>query len=303
MAEDEPGTIGTQAVAALRRIRASESAKGFFFSPRQAVAAFPAGQPEAAAGRQILIGVKNCDVVPLRVTEKILGQGEYVDPFFAARKEQSVLVAADCPAPEDSCFCNLPGLTPYVTEGADAVVSVVADSLLFEALTDRGEELAKTGAFKPANDAQLAQRAEQRKAAVAALQKANPQPWGTDLPKKVGGRMADKAFWQKHAADCVECYACLLGCPTCYCYLLYDSARAQGVERTRVWDACYEAAYTRVGGGANPRGEFVKRFANRFECKWKEFRNDHGFFACSGCGRCFRACMGKIDIRKVLAEA
>jgi Fe-S-cluster-containing hydrogenase component 2 len=114
--------------------------------------------------------------------------------------------------------------------------------------------------------------------------------------------MPDTAYWQRHAEQCVECYGCLLGCPTCYCFLLYDQAREKGFERTRVWDACYEAAYTRVGGGANDRGRFLKRFANRFECKWKEFWNDHGVFACSGCGRCLNACMGGIDIRKVLAE-
>jgi Fe-S oxidoreductase len=74
------------------------------------------------------------------------------------------------------------------------------------------------------------------------------------------------------------------------------------VDRTRVWDACYLPAYARVGGGANPRVEFVKRFANRFACKFSDFKTDHGMYACSGCGRCFVACMGKIDIRKVLRE-
>ena len=62
------------------------------------------------------------------------------------------------------------------------------------------------------------------------------------------------------------------------------------------------AAYARVGGGANPRAEFLKRFANRFLCKFSDFKFDHGMFACSGCGRCFKACMGKIDIRVVLGE-
>jgi Fe-S oxidoreductase len=83
---------------------------------------------------------------------------------------------------------------------------------------------------------------------------------------------------------------------------LYDQAKEQGLDRTRVWDACYEAAYARVGGGANPRAEFIRRFANRFDCKWKEFKRDHGMYACSGCGRCLKACMGKIDIRNVLGE-
>jgi ferredoxin len=74
------------------------------------------------------------------------------------------------------------------------------------------------------------------------------------------------------------------------------------MERTKVWDACYIAAYARVGGGANPRAEFVKRFYNRFFCKFSHFPSWQKMPACSGCGRCYRVCMGKIDIRKVLAE-
>ncbi len=154
----------------------------------------------------------------------------------------------------------------------------------------------------------------------------NPKPWNPDLPGAIAAKMHDESFWRRHADKCVECFGCLMGCPTCYCFLLYDQAREErneerrvrneessvfrppssvlvkGLDRTRVWDACYEAAYARVGGGANPRAEFIKRFANRFECKWKEFKTDHGMYSCSGCGRCFKACMGKIDIRKVLGD-
>ncbi|MEO0078746.1 MAG: 4Fe-4S dicluster domain-containing protein, partial [candidate division WOR-3 bacterium] len=156
--------------------------------------------------------------------------------------------------------------------------------------------------MQPATEAQMTTRASSRRAAVETLGRLNPKPLNPDLSRAVADRLGDEQFWTRHAAGCVECYGCLMGCPTCYCFLLYDRAKEAGLERTRVWDACYEAAYARVGGGANPRAEFLRRFANRFDCKFNQFRNDHGFYACSGCGRCYRACMGKIDIRKVLAE-
>jgi ferredoxin len=76
----------------------------------------------------------------------------------------------------------------------------------------------------------------------------------------------------------------------------------QGFVRHKVWDACYYAAYARVGGGMNARPEFWKRFRNRFHCKFMNFPNEYGFNACSGCGRCFSVCMGKIDIRKILEK-
>jgi len=81
---------------------------------------------------------------------------------------------------------------------------------------------------------------------------------------------------------------------------LSDYKRGKDVERVRTWDACYYSAYARVGGGANPRGKLDERFWNRFECKFNYFYQYEQMYACSGCGRCFRGCSGKIDIREIL---
>ena len=290
---------------ALRRIRASEPVKSFILNPRQQVGAFPDKLEPAEPKTRVLLGVKNCDLVPLKVHDKILTDGEFKDPFYLAQRKNTILVAADCPVPEESCFCNLLGLTPFAGDGADAVLSVSDDAYLFE-IEERGKELVDVAPDLFLNveegDALVAKRDEERRAAVRTLNRINPKPWNPDLPAAVAARRNDQSFWQKHAENCVECFGCLMGCPTCYCFLLYDQAREKGLGRTRIWDACYLAAYARVGGGANPRAEFVKRFANRFICKFSDFKADHGMFACSGCGRCFKACMGKIDIRKVLAE-
>jgi sulfhydrogenase subunit beta (sulfur reductase) len=290
---------------ALRRIRASEPVKSFMLNPRQQVAAFPGTLESVEPKTRVLLGVKNCDLVPLKVHDKILTDGEFKDPFYLAQRKHTILVAADCPVPEESCFCNLLGLTPFAGDGADAVLSVSDGAYLLD-VGERGKELIDVSPdlFQKVDvgDARVVKRDSERKAAVAALERINPKPWSPDLPAAVAAKRKDESFWQKHAEKCVECFGCLMGCPTCYCFLLYDQAREKGLERTRVWDACYLAAYARVGGGANPRAEFVKRFANRFICKFSDFKTDHGMFACSGCGRCFKACMGKIDIRNVLAE-
>lgn len=296
------GQGGDEPVWALDRIRAAEPVKSFFFSPRERVAALPEPVETAEPGRRILFGVKNCDLLPLRVHEKMYLEGEFRDPFYEARLKNTVLIAADCPKPEDSCFCNLVGRTSFATEGADLVLSTTDGGYLLEPLTETGEELIQLGgdAIQPANEVQAANRDEARKAAEATLRATNPRPWNAGLPAAIAAKTPDKDFWRKHAERCVECFGCLMTCPTCYCFLLYDKAQAGGMERTKVWDACYTAAFARVGGGANPRGEFLTRFINRFHCKFMHFKNAHGFYACSGCGRCFRVCMGKIDIRDVL---
>jgi len=299
-------SAGTDTITpALRRIRASEPVKSFMLNPRHQVGSFPGALEPPSERPRVLLGAKNCDVVPLKVHDTILGSGEFKDPFYLARRQSTILVVADCPVPEESCFCNLMGLTPFAGDGADGVMSVSDDAYLFE-FGDRADELRRVAPELfhkvDSSDASVTRRDAERKAAVEALEKTNPRPFRQDLAAAVAAKRNDPTFWQKHAERCVECFGCLMGCPTCYCFLLYDQEREKGFDRTRVWDACYLAAYARVGGGANPRAEFIKRFANRFLCKFSDFKNDHGMFACSGCGRCYKACMGKIDIRKVLAE-
>jgi sulfhydrogenase subunit beta (sulfur reductase) len=304
----EPGDLEAEPdiiTPAQRRIRASEPVKSFMFQPRQRVGSFPEPLEPSEPALRVLLGIKNCDLIPLQVHDKILGEGDFKDPFYLAQRKNTLLVVADCPVPEPSCFCNLLGLTPFAQEGGDAKLSIVNGDWFLET-GRRGQELIDMAPDLFAGLADYAMeitlRDEQRKAAVERLSVANPKPWNPNLPGAIAAKLGDAAFWNRHADTCVECFGCLMGCPTCYCFLLYDQAKKQGLDRTRVWDACYEAAYARVGGGANPRAEFIKRFANRFDCKWSQFKRDHGMYACSGCGRCLKACMGKIDIRNVLGE-
>ena len=76
----------------------------------------------------------------------------------------------------------------------------------------------------------------------------------------------------------------------------------QGVKRFRNWDSCQYKNFARVAGGANQRPKRAQRLHTRFEKKFKFFPDRLGQFACTGCGRCVEACLGKIDMREVLKE-
>ena len=291
----------------LCHIRASEPVKSFFFNPRETVATLPEKLVPGPVEKRILFGAKQCDLVPLRVHRKMFLEQEYKDEFYAERRKNTLVIAADCPEPADACFCNLVGGRPYAArddaDEADVSLSVVEGGWILEALTPEGERLVSLAGAVTATEAQLTARQASRKKAEEALARINPKPFAPDTPERIWKRNTDKAFWDKQSEGCVECYGCLMTCPTCYCFLLYDKAKGQGaMERTKVWDACYEAAYARVGGGANPRAEFYKRFFNRFYCKFSHFKTWQGMYACSGCGRCTKTCMGKIDVRKVVLD-
>ena len=75
------------------------------------------------------------------------------------------------------------------------------------------------------------------------------------------------------------------------------------LHRTRQWDSCLYMNFARVGGGANPRKHRAERLHNRFDKKFNFFPEVLGRYACDGCGRCIKACTGKIDIRAVLKKA
>ncbi|MGQ9678700.1 MAG: 4Fe-4S dicluster domain-containing protein, partial [bacterium] len=288
---------------ALREIRAAEPIKPFFFSPRERVAAFPEpiGEPTAETAT-LLFGVKSCDLRGLSVHKNVFLDSEFEDPFYKKRLENTIIVAADCPEPKDSCFCNLVGLKPYAVDGADLALTVLDGGWVIEVFSEKGMKLVEGEDWRAAEESQLEKRNRQRDAAEGILQRVNPTPLNPNLPKAIAERTDDEKFWTAAATDCVECFGCLTTCPTCFCFLLYDQAKNSQVERIKVWDVCYLAMYARVGGGANPRAEFVKRFINRFHCKFMHAKNQHGFYFCSGCGRCFTSCMGKIDIRRILGR-
>jgi len=308
---------------ALERIRAVEPVKAFLFAARETVASFPNHDrvPEKQR-KQIVIGAKNCDLMPLRVYQKLFLEREFVDPYYKLRLGETVIVSADCPKPESSCLCNQLGLTPYAEAGSDVNLSALEDGYLLEPLSVVGRVLVfgRDKPFRPATDVEVDERNRLRREAVAKLKEINPKPWRKDLPDAIEQKK-DAKFWREVGRDCVECYGCLMTCPTCFCYLLYDQATGEApspksevrnpkpvaagspappFDRVKVWDSCYYQGYARVGGGANVRPKMWERFRNRFHCKWMNCTRDWGFHSCSGCGRCSQACMGKIDIRGVL---
>jgi sulfhydrogenase subunit beta (sulfur reductase) len=283
------------------KIRTVQNLKHILFPSRDIVARFP-NDRDLRPEKRVVLGAKNCDIRGVEVYDRVFLNREPVDPFYKLRRDNTLIIAADCPEPEVSCFCNLIGIKPYPERTADAVLSQVSRGYIIEPLTPKGiqwiEEM--TVLFRAAEFAEEKERDESRDRSMKALTKINETALAQDLSHKV--EKAGSQIIRQARDECVECFGCLHVCPTCYCFLLDDYQRGQEVERTRIWDACYYSAYARVGGGANPRGKFDKRFWNRFQCKFNYFLQYEKFYACSGCGRCALGCSAKIDIRKVLSQ-
>lgn len=282
-----------------RKIRAVENIKHFLFPSRDVVAIFPK-DVHRAPEKQYLLGVKNCDLRGVEVYDRVFLNWEPTDPFYKEKRDNTIIISADCPEPEDTCFCNLVGLNPYGEAVSDINVTEVSSGCLFEVFTPHGEEVVERlkDLLKEASTEDKNDREKIRRNALQKLAQINDKSFTKDLTHRV--EHADKRLKHDVRKDCVECHGCLHTCPTCYCFLLSDYKRGKDVERIRQWDACYYAAYARVGGGANPRSTLDDRFWNRFQCKFNYFQQYENIYACSGCGRCYLGCSGKIDIREIL---
>lgn len=281
------------------KIRTAENVKHFLFPSRNTVAKFPK-DVRTKAEKQYLFGVKNCDLRGVDVFDRVFLKTEPVDPTYKQKRDNTVIISADCPEPEDCCFCNLVGLGPFGEAVCDINLTKVGTGFLFEVFTKNGEEIVNKmkDLFKEASKEDEKDRDRIRKSASKKLGKINEKSFKEDLSKRID--KASKTEMHDAREDCVECFACLNACPTCYCFLLSDYEKGKEFERVRTWDACYYAAYARVGGGANPRSDLDERFWNRFHCKFNYFNDYEGISACSGCGRCYRGCSAKIDIREIL---
>lgn len=287
------------------RYRAVQSLKPLLFEARLDVGGYlggKVGEARPAGGPQAVIGAKACDIQALKVLDFVFA-GDVPDPFYAANRERTLVISADCTAFKEVCFCTLVGGKPYPEGGYDLNLSPVEGGYVVRAGSPRGRALMQEagGLFVQPTPAQREEAAAGRARLTAQLeehQRALGYQWGGKT-KELMERVYESDVWGKEAERCVECGACNFVCPTCHCFLLSDHGRER-FRRARNWDACQYKGFARVGGGANPRPELYQRLRNRYEKKFHFCPVVIGVSGCTGCGRCVEACIGKIDMREVL---
>ena len=296
---------------ALDKSRAAQSAKGFFLPAVETVARYgpDSGSVAVAEIKTVIVGVRACELRAWKYLDKVMLEGDFDDPAYRARRENTTIVSCDCADCAETCCCVLVDGRPYVEEGdgADINVTTLEDGYLVEPMSEKGAELVSADWSEAAAE-QITARENIRNSMVKRLKAQNAEYTfnATDAnPPTLP--LDDDESWQRHAADCVECGACTNICPTCHCFYLFDHEVAAGSnERVRAWDSCLLSTYHRMAGGENmkmsPRPELRSRLANRILHKFVYSPQQYGMLGCVGCGRCVDACPGAIDIRKVVED-
>ncbi len=84
------------------------------------------------------LGVRPCELAALAVQDRVqLGAGP-VDPGYARRRGDAIVIAVECGDPAATCFCTSMGTGPSAGPGADLVLTEILDGDQ-RFLADRGE--------------------------------------------------------------------------------------------------------------------------------------------------------------------
>jgi ferredoxin len=279
--------------------RAAQPLKSFLLPPLEEVV----GDKIKLEKPMLFLGVKACGLAALPIIDQAFG-GDFADPLYQKRREESIIVSSDCTQPWETCFCTMVGGQPYPTKGFDLNLSKVWDGFVIEVGSLRGKELLE------GHDESLKEVVKEEAEALEKLRKETTKKVD-DQNKEYKISKAHKEIvinkkwesdvWKKHAETCVECGACNHACPTCHCYFLDDVTRKAFV-KLRGWDSCQYSGYAVTAGGGSPRPRLNERFRNRYFCKFKYLDDNYGMYGCTGCGRCIEGCQGRIDMRAALKD-
>jgi len=210
-------TDGAIDASALSRPRPAQSPKGFFLPAAESMGRYGPGVSQDASPAVeteskplVLIGVRACELRARNYLDKVMLEGEFEDPLYQQRRQETTTISCDCADCTDSCFCTLVGGLPYATEGYDVNLSPIPGGMVVDVVGERGEQWLADNApgLAEADPEFLARRDEAREKMVRRLKLQNAEFTFTasDETQPALPDDADDA-WQAFAADCVECGA------------------------------------------------------------------------------------------------
>lgn len=276
--------------------------KRWFFPPEERLMRFSATDEQVLddaveAPQRVLFGLHPCDVNGLLLMDNVF-RGRYVDPYYEARRDATLIVGVSC-TPSETCFCNAWG-TDETHWGFDVFLTDIGDRYFTSVRSVKGAELldryVETREIRAEDTRAFQERTAEFKAAF-------PNDVDTSqLPLLLDAKF-DDPVWENLGERCLSCGACSMVCPTCYCFDVTDrmDPDQKAGERVRTWDSCQFKEFSAVAHGQTFRESRASRIKYRYYHKQWGYLSKFERVLCVGCGRCARACLAGISPREVIA--
>ncbi|MGD0853049.1 MAG: 4Fe-4S dicluster domain-containing protein [Acidimicrobiales bacterium] len=248
-----------------------------------------------------ILGARPCEVVALRVMDRVLRDGDHRDERFSDRRDASFIAVVECATPADTCFCSSMHSGPEIDEGFDVALTELDDErghrFLARCGSTRGAELLSLVPTRRAGGSDFDARASLLNDASARMSRSMPY----DTVASLLARNTEHPRWSDVAERCLSCGNCTLVCPTCFCSDVHDTTDLLGsVERRRTWSSCFDLEHSYVHGGAvraSTSSRYRQWMTHKLSTWWDQFDTT----GCVGCGRCLVWCPVGIDITEEVA--
>lgn len=280
------------------------SPKEIFFPQTEILFPFHAddvGNPnyQLLSSNYLILGIRPCDAKAFYLLDKVFNRGDYRDPYYLIRRENTIITSLACNDPQITCFCTSFGGAPDAVEGSDVIFYDLGDEFLVTFLTPRGEKVCKEleDSFKAAKKPHFEKKEKLVKASLNRIQQILLY---INAIKEKLDRSFDASFWDEIHQKCLGCGICTYLCPTCHCFDITDEVRNKEGKRMRCWDSCMFPLFTLHVSGHQPHSTFKERMRQRIMHKFNYCPENFKKMFCVGCGRCIRNCPVNLDIREVL---
>ncbi|MFH0977768.1 MAG: 4Fe-4S dicluster domain-containing protein [Candidatus Woesearchaeota archaeon] len=262
----------------------SYSAKKYFLPAKESIFSYKGTKIEVKLdSRPRIIIMHPCDANAVLNLDRIF-LDENLDPYYKARRDATLLFVFSCSQSYKNCFCT--SVNSCETVNYDLLFVDIGDKYVVSVGTSRAKELLSTKLFTNI--------IREGACEVKCKKKLNST-------NQLGSFFLSKV-WKSESKKCLFCNACIIACPSCFCFTMHDEPNLDLVsgERKRQWDYCYMHDHTKVAGGFVFRKERSKRFKHRIYHQLKYFKDKFGRQLCVGCGRCIDVCPAKIDMVEIV---
>jgi ferredoxin len=245
---------------------------------------------------RVMLGVWLPDAQAIQVLDRVFLDEKFKDPYYAARRENTLLVAVVPAEPRWSWFCAAVDDVETWKPNVDAIMYDLGDRYYVEVTSEKGQQVVEGAFFSDPTEADTAKKDE----VWGRFKNTGALPFADE---KLYERLAwENPIWAEIAEKCIGCGMCSYMCPSCSCFDMQDEVCGACIERYRCRDTCQFEDFTLMGAGHNPRANQVPRSRQRLLHKFKYQHEQFGVVGCTGCGRCVELCPVNVDIRDVLAR-